>query len=181
LNQLFRISKKADNRTGITRKINSLEEIGGRSVWAKVPVDEILDDIEAGKHMCFENLDFLESIKVFSEYYVEDKFLMPRFPGTVKAVNSLHAGGRSGRKKSGYKECWSKQMGWKKKILPKPKPLESGISGEAVTGLFEEGKIFLMIFEDDIGLNPEAGKSLLQNANGYRLKNQNRMTTSPYI
>ena len=73
LNQLFRINKNSDNRTGITRKINSLDEIGGQSVLGRVPVDEILDDIESGKYLCNENLNFHESIKVFSEHYVADK------------------------------------------------------------------------------------------------------------
>src|SRR5690606_22813699 len=72
LNQLFRINKKAGNRTGITKKVNSLEEIGG-TVLGKVKVDEILNDIESGKYKAFENLTFLESIKVFAEHYIADK------------------------------------------------------------------------------------------------------------
>ena len=49
LNQLFRINKDSGNRTGITRKVNSLEEIGG-SVLGRIIVNDILDEIEAGKH-----------------------------------------------------------------------------------------------------------------------------------
>src|SRR5690606_31338689 len=72
LNQLFRINQKAGNRTGITKRVNSLEEIGG-TVLGKIKVDEILNDIESGKYKAFENLTFLESIKVFSEHNAADK------------------------------------------------------------------------------------------------------------
>src|SRR5690606_25844515 len=116
LNQMFRINKNADNRTGITRKINSLAEIGGLSVLGRVPVDEILDDIESGKYLCYENLNFHESIKVFSEHYVEDKIFNNPVSWNCKGCEfTATPEEESAGKKSGYKECWSSQMGWKER------------------------------------------------------------------
>ncbi|MCM4161293.1 DUF2779 domain-containing protein [Antarcticibacterium flavum] len=182
LNQLFRISKKADNRTGITRKINSLEEIGGRSVLGKVPVDEILDDIESGKHMCFESLDFLESIKVFSEYYVEDKYFNAPVSWNCKgcefkATPEEEAEGM----KSGYKECWSKQMGWKEEDFAKASTFDVWDFRRG-SKLFEEGKIFLDgISEDDIGLNPAPGKISRTERQWIQIEKSVTGDTTPHI
>ena len=42
---MFRVTKQANIRTGILRKVNSLEETGG-TVLGDIKIDEILDDIE---------------------------------------------------------------------------------------------------------------------------------------
>ncbi|MFN4762930.1 DUF2779 domain-containing protein [Gillisia sp. Q332] len=159
LNQMFRIRKNADNRTGISRTIDSLEEIGGKSVLGRVAVDDILNDIESGKYACYDNLSFLESIKVFSEYYVADKFFNAPVSWNCKgcefhATTEEEAEG----KKSGYKECWSGQMGYSEKEFTTANSF--GIwNFRRGNKLFEEGKFFLQdLDEDDIGVKPEVGK-----------------------
>ncbi|MCX2837884.1 DUF2779 domain-containing protein [Salinimicrobium sp. MT39] len=161
LNQLFRISKTAENRTGITKKMNSLDEIGG-SVLGKINIDKILDEIEAGKHLCYENLNLEQSIKIFSEHYAADKlFNSPVSYSNCKGCEfqateeELAAG-----KKSGFRECWSSQMGWTEKEFANPVIWEIWklhyLKGPK---LFKDGKYFFQdLNEDDIGVRPEAGK-----------------------
>ena len=182
LNQLFRISKTAGNRTGITKKIDSLEEIGG-SVLGKINIDSILDEIEAGKHLCYENLNLQQSIKVFSEHYAADKlFNSPvsysnckgcEFTATEK---ELDAG-----KKSGFRECWGSQQGWTDKEFARENTF--GIwNFRRGNRLFEEGKIFLDdLDEDDIGLRPEAGKISASERQWIQVEKTRNADSDPYI
>ncbi len=182
LNQLFRISKKADNRTGISRKINSLEEIGGQSVLGRVSVDEILNDIESGKHLCYENLSFLESIKVFSEYYVADKYFNAPVSWNCKGCEfTTTPEEEADGKKSGYKECWSKQKGWQEDDFLKANSF--GIwNFRKGSRLFEEGKFFLEdLDEDDIGVKPEAGRISPSERQWIQIEKNVTGDTTPYI
>lgn len=182
LNQLFRISKTAGNRTGITKKVNSLEEIGG-SVLSKINIDTILDEIDAGKHLCYENLNLEQSIKVFSEHYTADRlFNSPVSYSNCKgceftATNEeLEAG-----KKSGFRECWSNQMRWKEEDFSKANTF--GIwNFRRGNRLFEEGKIFLDdLDEDDIGLKPEAGKISSTERQWIQVEKTRAGDSEPYI
>ncbi len=182
LNQMFRINKNVDNRTGITRTINSLEEIGGKSVLGKVAVDEILNDIESGKYACYDNLSFLESIKVFSEYYVADKFFNAPVSWNCKGCE-YHATPEEEAegKKSGYKECWSGQQSWTEKEFGRANTF--GIwDFRRGSKLFEEGKLFLEdIDQDDIGLKDEAGKISRTERQWIQIEKSVTGDTTPFI
>ena len=158
LNQLFRISKTADNRTGIIKKVASLEEIGG-TVLGNIVIDEILDDIEAGKHRIYEELNFEEAIHTFSEHYKKDRFFNYPVSWSCKGCEFKTGPEASGgEKKSGFEECWTRQQGWTKEDFRRPTTFDIW-NFRRGSRLFEEGKIFLQdLSEDDIGLKPEAGK-----------------------
>lgn len=158
LNQLFRINKNAENRTGITRKVNSLDELGG-TVLGNISIDAILDEIDSGKYRVSEDLSFVESVKVFSEYYVKDKFYNYPVSWACKGCefHSTKEEELEG-KKSGFKECWSNQKNWTEKEFSAPKTFEIWNFRRGAK-LLEEGKIFLQdINEEDIGVKPAAGK-----------------------
>ena len=72
LNQLFRISNKEGNRTGITKKVNTLEETGS-PVLGRKNITEIVADIEADKYKYHDDLGFLESITFLKSNYIKDK------------------------------------------------------------------------------------------------------------
>lgn len=158
LNQLFRINKNAENRTGIIRKVHSLDELGG-TVLGNIGIDVILDEIDSGKYRVSEDLSFIESIEVFSEYYVKDKFFNYPVSWACKGCefHSTKEEELEG-KKSGFKECWSKQKNWTEKEFSAPKTFEIWNFRRGAK-LLEEGKIFLQdINEEDIGVKPAAGK-----------------------
>ena len=182
LNQLFRISKTAGNRTGITKEVDNLKEIGG-SVLGKINIDSILDEIEAGKHLCYENLNLEESIKIFSEHYESDTlFNSPVSYSNCKSCEfvateeELAAG-----KRSGFRECWGKQMGWKEEDFSKANTF--GIwNFRRGNRLFEEGKIFLDdLDEDDIGVKPEAGKISASERQWIQVEKTRTGDSEPYI
>ena len=158
LNQLFRVTKQANNRTGILRKVNSLEETGG-TVLGDIKIDEILDDIETGKHRIYEGLGFEESIKLFADYYKRDKYF--GWPVSwafknceFKTTPQQEAEGL----KSGFKECFQKQLGWKPEDFEKPTSFEIW-NFRRGSRLFEEGKIHMdLLDEEDIGLNEDPVK-----------------------
>lgn len=152
LNQLFRILKQADNRTGIIKKVNSLKETGG-TVLENISVDGILDDIERGKHRIYEELGFEESIKVFSEYYERDEYFNYPVSWACKGCEfKTSKEDELAGKKSGFKECWQKQKGWSDTEFEKAKTFELWDFRRGAK-LLEEGKIFLEdITDEDIGL-----------------------------
>jgi hypothetical protein len=158
LNQLFRISSKSENRTGVIKKINSIDEIGA-SVLGKVDVNNILDDIESNKHKIYDNMTFQEMISLFSEYYKEDKmFNHPISFSACKAceykttqedeVNGF---------KSGFKSCWKSQKGWTEKEFNSPSIFEVG-NFKRGSKLFDQDKILLEEVDEtdiDIKTNPK--------------------------
>ena len=182
LNQLFRISKTAGNRTGITKKVNSLEDIGG-SVLGKINIDTILDEIEAGKHLCYENLSLERSIQVFSEHYAADTlFNSPVSYSNCKGCEffateeELAAG-----KKSGFRECWSSQQGWKEEDFAKANTFGIWYFRRG-NRLFEEGKIFLDdLHENDIDVRPEAGKISVSERQWIQVEKTRNGDKEPYI
>ncbi|MEG9329058.1 DUF2779 domain-containing protein [Salinimicrobium catena] len=182
LNQLFRISKTASNRTGITKEVNSLEEIGG-SVLGKINIDSILDEIEAGKHLCYEDLNLEQSINVFSEHYATDKFFnSPVSYSNCKGCEFIATEEElTTGKKSGFRECWSKHMGWEEEDFSKANTF--GIwNFRRGNRLFEEGKIFLDdLDEDDIGVRPESGKISASERQWIQVEKTRTGDGEPYI
>ena len=160
LNQMFRISKSAENRTGITKTVGSLEEIGA-SVLGRIRIDAILDEIEAGKHLCSGDMNFHQSISAFSSAYETDTFFnSPVSYSTCKSCEfrATEAEETEG-KKSGFKECWSKQKGWTEKDFKLPTTLEVWDFRRGEKLLKEQEKIFLKeLTPEDIDLTPIAGK-----------------------
>lgn len=185
LNQMFRISKNSDNRTGISRTIDSLEEIGGKSVLGKVAVDEILNDIESGKYACYDNLSFLESIKVFSEYYVADKFFNApvKYSACKKCEFYATEEEEVTGKRSGFKECWVSQKGWNEREFKKSKVWDIwNLHYSKGPKFLDQEKFFLEdLDEDDIGVKPEAGKISSSERQWIQVEKTRSRDASPYI
>jgi hypothetical protein len=156
LNQLFRISKKSDNRTGINKQVNSIEEIGG-SVLGKVNIDTVIGAIKSGRFTHIEGISFQETIQSFSDHYSEDKKY--NWPVSFSACKACEFKTEDPSLKSGYKECWTEQKGWTEADFEKPNGFEVW-NFRSGTKLFEnEGKIFLKDYEEeDFNVVPEAGR-----------------------
>lgn len=159
LNQLFRVTKNANNRTGIIKKVNSLEDIGN-SVLGKINIDNEVAGIASGKYRIYEELEFEESISRFASFYERDEFY--RHPPSYVSCKSCEFRASEEEeaegKKSGYKECWTKFYGWSDTEFSKPDIFEIW-NFRAGNKLFEEGKILLEdLQENDLNIKPEAGK-----------------------
>jgi hypothetical protein len=159
LNQLFRISKTSENRTGIVRLVNSVEETG-ESVLGMKNITEIVEEILIDKYKYHPNFNFKESIKTFKDHYQQDKYM--NWPTSFSSCKSCEFKTSKIEEdqglKSGFKECFSKQHEWDQKEFEKPKTFDVWFFTKG-SKLFDEGIYFMdELTEENIGLKEEAGK-----------------------
>ncbi len=155
LNQLFRISKKGDNRTGILKKVNFIEETGD-SVLGRKNLTEIVADIEAGKYRYYDNLTFIDAINQFKEFYQKDEYA--NWKTSFNTCKSCEFKNGVADLKSGFKECFIKQHTWNDTDFSKSNIFDIYFFTKG-NKLFEEGVYFKNeLTEDTIGLKIEANK-----------------------
>lgn len=110
LNQLFRVSSVGDDRTGILKKVESLEETGD-PVLSRKEVTDIVEDIEQNNHQYHKGQTFLESISIAKEARTTDEY--PNWPTSFSACKKCEFRNDSDPdKKSGFKECFQRQHSW---------------------------------------------------------------------
>lgn len=155
LNQLFRISSKGENRTGILKKISSIEETGNL-VLGRKNVSQIVADIEANKHRYHDSLTFIESINQFKEFYQKDEYA--NWKTSFSACKSCEFKSNDKELKSGFKECFEKQHNWIESDFLKPNIFDVYFFTKG-NKLFEEGIYFKdELTEDIVGLKVEVEK-----------------------
>lgn len=155
LNQLFRISNKGENRTGILKKVSSIEETGN-SVLGRKNITQIVADIEGNKYKYHDSLTFLDAINKFKELYQKDQYA--NWQTSFSSCKACEFKSEGGELKSGFKECFTKQHNWVENDFSKPNIFDVYffIKGNK---LFEEGIYFKdELTEDNIGLKVEAEK-----------------------
>lgn len=158
LNQLFRINKKAGNRTGIIRKVNSIEEIG-TSILGRKNITDIINGIEDNRFLYHENLTFQESIKLLKEFFQKNQYA--NWPTSFTACKTCEFKAEKEEEfhglKSGFKECFKKQLNWGNYEFDKPNIFEIW-SFRKGNKLFEEGIYFMdELTQDIIDYKAEAG------------------------
>jgi len=155
LNQLFRISSKGENRTGILKKVSSVEETGD-SVLGRKNVKQIVADIEANKYKYHDSLTFIESINLFKEFYQKDEYA--NWNTSFSTCKSCEFKSEDDELKSGFKECFIKQHNWTESDFVKPNIFDVYFFSKG-NKLFEEGIYFKdELTEDSVGLKVEAEK-----------------------
>ena len=155
LNQLFRISSKGANRTGILRKVNSLAETGS-SILGRKDVTDIVAGIEANNYKYHEGLTFIESINWFKELYIKDEY--SNWKTSYRACKSCEFKSEDNILKSGFKECFKKQHNWNEKDFKRPNIFDIYFFKKG-SKLFEEGIYFKdQLTELNVGLKVEVDK-----------------------
>jgi hypothetical protein len=184
INQMFRISKKAGNdRTGILKKINSIDEIG-ESVLGRIEISDIVFDIQNGTHRYSKDFNFIESVHSFSDHYLKDKkYNYPvsfssckkcEFKATIEQENLGLL--------SGYKECWMEQKGLLNADFKRSKTFDIW-NFRAGTKLFNNnGKIFLdELDKTDFNINVTAGQMSQSERQWIQVEKYLNKDKSPYI
>ncbi|QXP59387.1 DUF2779 domain-containing protein [Olleya sp. HaHaR_3_96] len=159
LNQLFRISNKGENRTGIIKKVSILEETGN-AVLGRKNITQIVTDIETNKYKYHDSLTFQESIDFFKEKYVNDSYAnWPTSFGACKSCEYIcNEDEEEQGLKSGFKECFTKQHKWSENDFKKANIFDVH-NFRRGTKLFEEGIYFKdQLTEDNIGLKEDPQK-----------------------
>jgi len=159
LNQLFRISNKSDNRTGIIKLVKSLEEIG-EPILGRIKINEIVSSIENDIYRCFDNMTFKDTIESFKEHYQQDKYL--NWPTSYSACKSCEFTCNKTEEdqglKSGFKECFSNQLRWSDKEFDKPNLFDVWSFSKG-SKLFGEGIYFMeQLTKENIGYKEENDK-----------------------
>ncbi len=155
LNQLFRITRKQANRTGILKKVSKIEETGDPVLGIK-NITQIVSDIEGDKYKYHDSLAFVESINKLKKLYQNDEYA--NWKTSFSVCKSCEFKSENDELRSGFKECFSKQHNWSEKDFMKPNIFNvySFIKGKK---LLDEGIYFKdQLTEDNIDLKIEAGK-----------------------
>lgn len=161
LNQLFRITNKADHRTGIKVLANTIEDLG-TPVLTKVDISDIVADIESDVHKYHEALSFKAAIEEFKSTYVNDQYA--NWPTSYSACKHCEFKTTPEEKEngmdSGFEYCFKKQHQWKPEDFDKPNILEiGGLYYRRGIELFEAEKFFMdQISREDINYKEEAHK-----------------------
>ncbi len=153
LNQKFRITKNANNRTGIVKTVKSLEETGG-TVLSEIEVTDIIDGIQSDRYSYSENIFFSWAVKYFSRWYQEDTYpLQTQNFGACK--NCEFRNDDNPNLKSGVHFCFEKHKGFKPTDLSKPNIFEVWNFRKG-SKIFDDGRFFLSeLVEEDIAIKHE--------------------------
>jgi hypothetical protein len=182
LNQLFRISKKGEDRTGILKKVNSLEDTGD-SVLGRKDITQIVADIETDKYKYHENLSFQEAINLFRDLYKNDTYAnWPTSFGSCKNCEFKCTDEEDELGfKSGFKVCFNKQHKWIESDFKKPNIFDIYYFGKGKK-LFDEGIFFKKeLTEDIIGLKEEAGKLTTSHRQWLQIEKEVNNDTSIFV
>ncbi|MBS3993010.1 MAG: DUF2779 domain-containing protein [Bacteroidetes bacterium] len=124
LNQLFRVTKTVDNRTGIRSKITKLENPAQESVLSKVDITDLVDNIESGKYRILKEYAFEDAIHLFAKTYEEDRYFDYKLNFQVCKGCEFKTTEETKHLKSGFNECFAKKLGWNEDDFNEPNAFE---------------------------------------------------------
>lgn len=156
LNQSFRITQTAENRTGIKKLVESIDELG-ESVLSRSNITEIINDIINNKYPHNPNYTFLQTVDLFKENYSKDIYMnWPTSFGSCKSCeyNTTTEEEEKNGLLSGYKECFKKQHNWNHKEFNKPNIFEIWFFRKGAK-LFDQGIYFMDELTPDLIGNKE--------------------------
>ena len=153
LNQVFRIVKNADDRTGITIfDRNKIKNIETDSVLTKINVSDEISLIENDKERILKEYSFYESIKRLSENYKTGTYFNYPLPFNACKKCEFKTDVKNEKdkdKKSGFEFCWKKQMNWGEKEFSEANAFEIWNLHYTKYNTFQEqGKILLKDISD---------------------------------
>lgn len=156
LNQLFRVSKNAENRTGVIKMIDSLDQAGD-SILGLKEISPIISRIIDGELTYSPEFNFTKAVSLLKENYIKDTY--SNWP-TSYSCKTCEYGTEAGEKilKSGFKECFIKQHNWKNQHFDKPKIFDIW-SFRKGNDLFKKEIYFMdQLTEDLIGLKEDVSQ-----------------------
>ena len=158
LNQMFRVPKDGNPRTGLIQKFNSVAELG-TSVLCSVDVDQLINDILGNKYKYLEKLDFEPTVVLLRDAYLNDQFLnwKTEYSKCKKCEFKATLEQLAEGKKSGFRNCFKQLHHWNNRDFEKPNAFEIwNYQGKVFN---DDNRIFLdELTEDDFNVKPEAGK-----------------------
>lgn len=156
LNQFFRVNKKAGNRTGVVKMIDSLAG-AGVSVLGTKDVSTIISRIINDDLVYSTELNFTNAVNLLKESYVNDTYTNWPTSFSCKSCEFV-TGVDDGELKSGFIECFQKQHEWGEPEFKRAKIFDVW-SFRKGADLFSKGVYFMdELTEVNIGLKEEKDK-----------------------
>lgn len=179
LNQFFRVSKKAGNRTGVVKMIDSLSG-AGESVLGIKDVSIIVSRIINDELVYSQELNFTNAIHILRENYLNDTYTNWPTSFSCKSCEFV-TGIDDGELKSGYKECFQKQHKWDEPEFSRSKIFDIW-SFRKGSDLFSKGVYFMdELTEDNIGLKEEADKLTMSARQWIQIRKEVDADNSVYV
>jgi hypothetical protein len=121
LNQMFRVTKRGDQRTGV-EKINDDFSSMGDSVMFLKDMSQVVRDIIEDKHKYYPNLGFHEAVKLFTRLYKNNEYANwpTEFSKCKKCEFKASESDLINGKMSGFNECFKKLHNWSEEDFNKP-------------------------------------------------------------
>ncbi len=144
INQLFRITKSSDNRTGVTVLAKSKDELGN-PILGKLDITDIVTGIEGGKYAYANGITFIDAIQDYRETYINDEYMnsSTSYSACNKCEFITSEEDKKQGLKSGFVECFEKQKKWNYKDFEKTNLFDiRGIHWRKSAELFENKLIF---------------------------------------
>lgn len=178
LNQFFRVSKKAGNRTGVIITVDSLDK-AGESVLGSKDVTSLVADIINDKYSYSAELNFSNALTILKENYLNDTYI--NWPTSFSCKSCEFVTDGTDGLKSGFKECFQKQHKWGDSEFSKPKIFDVW-SFRKGSELFNRGIYFMdELTEDAIGLKEEADKLTMSARQWIQIRKEVEKDDSIYI
>lgn len=179
LNQLFRIKKHSNKRTGVEVLESDVNKLGD-SVMSLVEQTEVISKIHSGEIKYHDSLSFVESINFLRDIRLKNKY--PNWPTSYTTCKKCEfiSDKNNVNLKSGFEYCFQRQHKWTDIDFKRPNTLN--IWNFRKTKLFEEGKIFLDdINESDIGLDVKPNKLSNTERQWVQIEKERENDTSEYF
>jgi hypothetical protein len=169
LNQMFRIKNNKENRTGIQKMNKHIEtlQLPEQSVLSLVPVSDIIADIESGKYRILKDYAFEDSIQVLAKAYSEDRYFGFDLNFSACKKCEFRTDETTKDKKSGFKECFAKQMNWDEADFEDATVFEISKLHHTKLKMFNEQGVLKLQDIDDLQLMPKSDSK--QVLNGWTL------------
>jgi len=157
LNQMFRVKKKSDKRTGVEVLANTDSDLG-ENLMGLINHSETVQKIINNEFKYYDNLGFEEAINLLKSVRLENKY--PNWPTSFSSCKNCEFkldSGASEKNISGFEYCFKKQHNWKSTDFKKSNIFNIwDFKNDAV---FEQGKYFKEdLSEEDVKLKPKANR-----------------------
>lgn len=180
MNQLFRISKEAGNRTGIIKLVNDKSEFG-ESVLSKVKVDEIITKIQQNDLKFKDTLEFEYGLQFFARHYQADEKINWLLNYNACKSCEFKCTEETKELKSGFEACWTEKQGYTTKELTQPNLFEVwNLRGQSY---FEKHGIFFLkdVTEEVFKMEPVAGSISTSERQWIQMEKAVANDASPYV
>jgi hypothetical protein len=180
MNQMFRITRNKQNRTGIIKLIQSKDEYG-ETVLSRINIDQFVSKIQQNDPKFKDDLDFEESIRLFSSKYTLDQRMMPTYNLSACKKCEFKGNNQSGELKSGFHECWSEKLGCSADRLSDPNILQIwNLRGDTLLTAYNT--FFLQdVTEDIFPVEDKVGQMSVSQRQWKQIEKSNANDLSPFV